>query len=333
MTGIVNRVAEQSPFGSLVLVVGPESLLAERAVDRVVQSALAQAPQATVNRVETAGLDVGRLLEITASALLAEESVAVVTGLDGLRSEVAATLVAVVQDLPPEVALVCVHPGGAKGRQHVDALRKLAAQVIDCPALKSWELARFVSAEARRSRGRIDDAAAQQVVDAVGSDTRALASAVSQLLVDSAGQPVTSDQVRRYFAGRAEVTGFAVVDDVMNGNHAGALEKLRWALATGMAPVMLTSNLAAALRQQGRYLDLRGERMPDPVRAKEVGVPPWKLKDLDRRSRAWTEAAVARGITAVASADAAVKGAENDPAFALERLLLKLHHYRQSARH
>ncbi|MDO5285969.1 MAG: DNA polymerase III subunit delta [Actinomycetia bacterium] len=325
-------MAVQSPLGSLVLVVGPESLLAERAVERLVRAALEQAPQATVSRVEAASLDAGRLLEITGSALLAEESVAVVTGLDAISADVAKTLVAVAQDLPDEVALVCVHPGGVKGRQHVEALKKIAAEVIDCPALKAWELAKFVTAEVRRARGRIDEAAAQQVVDAVGSDTRALASAVSQLLADAGGQPVTSDQVRRYFAGRAEVTGFAVVDDVMNGNHAGALEKLRWALATGVAPVMLTSNLAVALRQQGRWLDLRGERMPDQARAKEVGVPPWKLKDLDRRSRAWTESAVAAGIRAVAQADAAVKGAESDPAFALERLLLTLYRCRQAAR-
>ncbi len=315
-----------------MLVVGPEAFLAERAVDQQVAAALAVAPQATVTRVDAAALDVGRLMEMTGSALLAEESVAVVTALDGLGADVAPTLLAIAKDLPPEVALVCVHPGGAKGKQHADALRKIADQVIDCPALKQWELTKFVAAEARRARGRIDEEAARQVVDAVGTDSRALAGAVAQLLADSAGQPVTVAQVRRYFAGRAEVSGFAVADDVMTGNHAGAVEKLRWALSTGVPPVLVTSALAGSLRQLGRYLDLRGERMPEAAMAKEVGVPPWKLKDLARHSNGWDPQAVGAGIKAVAVTDAAVKGAESDAEYALERLLLTLHTCRSSAR-
>ena len=58
--------------------------------------------------------------------------------------------------------------------------------------------------------------------------------------------------------------------------------------------------------------------------AREIGVPPWKLKDLSRLSRSWDAAGVAGAIQAVAVADAQIKGAVSDPGFALEQLVLKV---------
>ena len=86
----------------------------------------------------------------------------------------------------------------------------------------------------------------------------------------------------------------------------------------------MTSALANALRQQGRYTDLAGQRMRDGDVAREIGVPPWKVKDLVRLSRDWTPRGLADALRRVAAADAAVKGAAADPAYALERLVLEV---------
>ena len=89
-----------------------------------------------------------------------------------------------------------------------------------------------------------------------------------------------------------------------------------------MAPVLVTSALAAALRALGKYHDVRSARLSDAELAREIDVPPWKVKDLNRQSRAWTPSAVARAIRRVARADADVKGAASDAEFALEQLVL-----------
>lgn len=189
-----------------------------------------------------------------------------------------------------------VHPGGNKGRGLVDKLRKAKAGVVEVVAPKAWELPKFVQAEARAARVGMESDAAQTLVDAVGNDLRALAGAVSQLASDWAGERLSSEMISRYFQGRAEVTSFAVSDAVLAGQTGQALERLRWALDLGVAPVLVTSALANGLRSLGRYLDVRAERMSDIEMSRIVGVPPWKVKTLARQSRLWSETAVARRL-------------------------------------
>ena len=313
-----------SLFGALVLIVGPEAYLAEQHLAELLADARAEFPMATVNTVDAALLTEGQLLEMTGSALLAAESVAVVTAVDLLPSELTDTLIGVAKDIPPETLLVVVHPGGVRGKGVLDKLKPLARRIIDSPALKPWELAKFATDRARRLGARLDGEAAQQLVDAVGSEARSIAGAVEQLASDSSAPTLTAAHVRRYFAGRAEVSSFAVADDVLAGNYGPAIEKLRWALSTGVPPVLVTSALAGQFRALGKYFEARADRRPEPAIAKDVGVPPWKLKDLARQARAWSPAAVGAAIKAVATADAAVKGAAVDAEFALERLLTEL---------
>lgn len=314
----------ESLFGALVLVVGPESYLAEQHIAELLTDARAEFPMATVNTVEAASLTEGHLMEMTGGALLAAESVAVVTAADLLPSELGDKLVWVARNLPPETLLIVVHPGGVRGKGVLDKLRPVARRVIDCPALKPWELAKFATDRARRLGARLDGEAAQQLVDAVGSEARAIAGAVEQLASDSSAATITTAHVRRYFAGRAEVSSFAVAEDVLAGRYGPAVEKLRWALSTGVPPVLVTSALAGSFRALGKFFDARADRRPEPAIAKDVGVPPWKLKDLARQARLWSPAAVGAAIKAVAKADADVKGAAVDPEFGLERLLTEL---------
>jgi DNA polymerase-3 subunit delta len=167
----------------------------------------------------------------------------------------------------------------------------------------------------------MEPGAAQVLVDAVGHDLRALAAAVRQLAADSEGGQLSADQVRRYFAGRSEVTSFAVADAALAGRTGLAMEQLRWALSTGVAPVLVTSALAAGVRGLGKLVTAgSGQREADLAR--EVGVPPWKLKSMRAQARGWDTAGLAHALRAVALADAEVKGAADDAAFALERMVL-----------
>lgn len=315
---------QPSPFGRVLLVTGPEGLLAERAVADWVRAALAERSDAGVTRLEAAELDAGSLTEAAGGSLFAEASVVVLNDLAELPSELSDRLIAIATDPGPDLALAVVHAGGMKGKAVLDRLKALRPEVVDCPPVKTWELPQFVVAEVRRAGGRIDLNSAAALVDAIGSDTRALAGAARQLLDDSADRVITEASIRRYFGGRAEVTSFAVADDALGGRADGALGKLRWALVTGVAPVLVTSAFSSNLRSLGRYLDGRGARMSDSDLARSIGVPPWKLKDLSRLSRSWEPTGVAGAIQAVAVADAQIKGAVSDPGFALEQLVLKV---------
>lgn len=320
-----------STFAHSLLVTGPEAFLAERAVAAAVEQARAERADVEVSRVAAGELDEGRLAEMTGGSLFSSACVAVIEDIGSLPSELADAVVDLAANPSAELLLILVHPGGVKGKALLDRLRKAAATITDCPAVKPWELTSFVQAEFKRAGGRIDPAGAQALVDAVGSDLRALVGAAQQLLSDADGGVVSLELIRRYFGGRAEVTSFSVADDLLSGREAQAMEKLRWAQETGVAPVLITSACAAALRSLGRYLDARGERRSEAELAREVGVPPWKLKDLARQARSWSEPAIARAIRAVALADGEVKGAATDPGFALEKMLIEVDRCRKDA--
>lgn len=312
---------KKSVFGRVVLVSGPEGLLADRAVDGLLRQIRAEEPGTEVSEVEAGRLDGSRLAEITNASLFATRRAAVITDLANLDPDLYGDLVDLARAKTEDLALVVVHGGGQKGKGLLDKLKAQGAEVVDCPSTKTWELPQFVSAEAKRAGAGIDAGAAQQLVDAVGHDLRSLAGAVTQLISDGEGGSITSEQVRRYFGGRSEVTSFAVADAALAGRTGVAMEQLRWAVATGVAPVLVTSALASGIRGLGKLITA-GSGMREADLAREVGVPPWKLKSMRSQARGWDQGGLATALKAVAVADAEVKGAADDAAFALERAVL-----------
>jgi DNA polymerase III subunit delta len=310
-----------SPFGRVTLVSGPEALLADRAVEALNRQLLDEAPEAEVTETDASRLDRGKLTEITNPSLFATRRAAVVTDLASLPTELQPDITALATAPPPDLALVLVHGGGPKGKALLDKVKAAGATVVDCPPVKPWELPQFVSAEAKQLGTAIEPGAAQVLVDALGHDLRTLAAAVRQLAADSEGERLSADKVRRYFAGRSEVTSFAVADAALAGRTGLAMEQLRWALSTGVAPVLVTSALAAGVRGLGKLVTAGGG-MREADLAREVGVPPWKLKSMRAQARGWDAGGLAHALQAVAVADAEVKGAADDAAFALERMVL-----------
>ena len=179
----------------------------------------------------------------------------------------------------------------------------------------------FVAAEVRRHGSSIDQEAAGFLVQAVGQDLRSLAAAAHQLTNDFPGEPLTAEKVKQYFGGRAEAKSFAVADAAFSGRREAALEELRWALDAGTPPVLVTSAFAGGARGLARYKGAP-RAMREADLAREVGVPPWKLRTIRDQSRGWSDAGIARAIRAIAQADADIKGAASDASYTLERLVL-----------
>ncbi|MGQ0465782.1 MAG: DNA polymerase III subunit delta, partial [Sporichthyaceae bacterium] len=137
-----------------------------------------------------------------------------------------------------------------------------------------------------------------------------LAAACTQLSADTTGK-VDVATIRRYYAGRAEVTSFAVADLAMEGRTGEALANVRWAMSAGVDPVLLTAALAMGLRSIAK--------LGGPGQA---GMPDWKLKRVREQARGWDADGIARALTAVAAADAAVKGGALSPGYAIERAVM-----------
>ncbi len=313
----------KSPLGRVVLVSGPESLLAERAVDELVERFREAAAGGEVAEVDAATLDAGRLAEVTGPSLFADRRVVVVGDVAALPNELVDAVALLAEQPDPELAVILVHSGGARPKALLDRLSKARVEVIGCAPIKAWDLPQFVTREVQRIGGTIEASAPPLLVDAVGHELRPLSAAAAQLVADAEDRRVSAAQVRRYFAGRAEVTSFAVADAALLRKTGAALEQLRWATSTGVAPVLITSALASGLRALAKFVTAPGG-MREAELAREVGVPPWKLKSLRTQARGWDAASLAVALKTVAAADADVKGAAGDADFALEQAVLAI---------
>ena len=320
------RAAATTPWdaaepGALVLVLGPEDLLAERAIDRIVARAREEDPEVEVTRLDAAGYQPGRLQVVASPSLFGEARLVVVTDLHAGTDEAMADVVAYLADPAPDVDVVVRHSGVTRGKKTLDAIRAAGAVVVACDAVKrDADKTAFVMAELKRARRRAEPAAVRALVEACGSDLRELAAACQQVVADTTGA-ITVELVARYHGGRVEATGFRVADAAANGNAGEAVALLRHALATGSDPVPLVAALAVKLRTLAKVGAARGQGL-DPVR--DLGLASWQVDRARRELRGWTPESLAAAITAVAQADAEVKGAGRDAVFAVERAVLRV---------
>jgi DNA polymerase III subunit delta len=303
----------------LTLVVGDEELLVSRAVSEVVRAARADDPDAEVHDLTCAELERGDLDEALSPSLFGGRRVVVLRGAQDLPKELADEVTSAVADLPPDTSVVVVHAGGQKGKALLAALATASSRKVEAPKItKPADRRDFVRRELRRDGRHVDDEAVALLLEAVGTDLRELASAAGQLLVDTEG-PITADAFGRYHRGRAEASGFAVADRAVEGDLAGALELARWGESTGLAPVLVTSALAGALRSVAIVASSAG--VPAAQLAAQVGMPPWKVDKTRRQARGWHPDALTAALHAVAQADAEVKGAAVSAPYAVERAL------------
>jgi DNA polymerase-3 subunit delta len=319
-TSVKSSATEVAP---VTMVVGEEEFLVDRAVRDLIAAGRDAASGGDVHDLEAAQLGAGELDSLTSPSLFGGGSVVVLRSAQNVSKDVAAELTRYAKNPAPDVVLIMTHAGGAKGKELLAAAKAAGARLIECPKVTRFaERLDFIRGEFRRAGQRADDGAARALLDAVGSDLRELAAACDQLAADTDGT-IDEAVVARYYRGRAEATGFTVADRAVEGHLAQSLEQLRWALATGVSPVLICSALAQGVRLLGRVGSApRG--MSSAALAAEVGAPPWKIDRVRQQLRGWHPNGIARALHAVAETDAQVKGEATSAAYALERAVRRI---------
>jgi len=317
--------ADSAAPPQLVLVVGAEELLVDRAVARIVAARRALDPETESRDLTPGNFSPGTFAELVSPSLFGESRVVVVRAAQDLAADDATVLAMALDSLAEEITLVVVHLGGPKGKALLTAVEKAGAWRIDVAKVtKPGERIAFLREEFKAAKRQITEEAARALLDAVGNDLRELAAAASQLIADTSADPrgaIDETVVAKYYSGRAEVSGFTVADLAVDGRTAQALEQLRWALATGTAPVLITSALAAGVRSVARVASAPRSARPADL-ARDLGMPPWKIDKVRQQVRGWTPDGISTALLAVAEADAAVKGGGEDSAYALERCVV-----------
>ena len=87
--------------------------------------------------------------------------------------------------------------------------------------------------------------------------------------------------------------------------------------------MLIVSAIAASIRTMAKVSGTsRGLKSFDL--ASQLGLPPWQIDKARRQLSGWSENALARSVIVLAQADADIKGAAADPAYALERAIITI---------
>jgi len=309
-------------MSSILLIHGGESVLADRAL----LQALSVRSDFEKTVLDGGDLEPGRYGEAVAPSLFAEKRVVVIRDLQDVVVEVQEEIESLFESLDPNLHLIFVHKGGVKGKGLLDKIKKLKPEIITCePIKKAADKEAFVREEFARHGRKISSDAISALVDATGSDTRELAAACSQIAFDTnAGKAVIDEEdIAKYYQGRVEATGFDVADATLAGDPRSALVALRHALETGTDPIMIVSALTSSIRTLAKVSGAPRNANAFQL-AGSLGLAPWQIDKARRQLSKWSPALIAFSVQELSRADVAIKGAEADPLYALERSVVAI---------
>ena len=317
----------------LVLISGPEQILAQRAVDTVMTTLRAHDPDVDLVRLSAADYEPGALGVHASPSLFGGWTAIVVEDFDEADDALVEDAHALALDLPEGVTLVVRHKSGNRGKRVLDVLKK-SGRVISAPAVKSdRDKTSCVAQEFKDAKRQIEEAAVVALVQAVGKDVAELANSCAQLVRDTTGRVRVTD-VETYYGDKVETTGFKVADAALRGDTAEALRLLRHALAGGLDPVPIVAVLAMQLRQVGKVAS--AGRASAATLARDLGMAPWQVDQARKTATGWDGPRLGRAIEAVAAADVEVKGGlrsgtavARDPEYAVEMAVLAVCRERQ----
>ncbi|CAB5240511.1 unannotated protein [freshwater metagenome] len=303
-------------MNSFYLILGSEGALADRALMKIMTELKSE--NAEITSLFAGETVLGDIADSLAPSLFSERRALIIRDLQDLPEDNRDEITRYLGNPDPSTTVVFVHKGGVKGKALLDAIKKAHPEIIACePLKKENEKQDFVRNLFLDLGRKASPGAVAALVHAVGGDLRELSAACSQIVADASAGLIDEAQVDKYHQGRMESTGFDVADATLDGNLSQALITLRSALDTGTDPVMVTSALASAIRSLAKVSGANRSVKSFEL-AGQLGMAPWQIDKARRQLQGWTPRGIAAAVSAVATADAAVKGAQSDPIYALE---------------
>ena len=305
---------------SIVFVSGPEEYLADRAMRSIRDQLKTLDAGLEVHELLAGDYTPGQLIAVASPSLFMEPRLVLITGMEKCSDALIEDGLSYLLEPSLETTIVLRHNySSVRGKKLIDAIRASdnAVEIACAEIKKDSDKSAFIQSEFAAAGRKITPGALRALADAFADDLSELAAACSQLLSDQA-ESIDEATVDKYYGGRVETNAFKVADAALAGQSAEALALLRHALATGADPVPVVAAFAMKVRLMAKVY---GNKYAS---ASNVGAQPWQIDRARRDLAGWSEDGLANAVMAIASADAAVKGMEKDPVFALEKLVLLL---------
>jgi DNA polymerase-3 subunit delta len=229
---------------------------------------------------------------------------------------------AYLKHVPEWCDLVFVERGDVDKRHALFTFLKQHGELREFRPRQGADLLRWITQQANLLGVKIDQKAAQQLVEYVGNDSRTIVTELGKLAAYvGSGQRITPDAVDLLVQDSQEHNLFAFIDDLSQRRSGAAMRGLRGLLADGQA----TTYILFMLMRQARILlgvhELAAERLrPDEI-ASRLGQKPFVVRKALEQSRSFRREELVRLHDMLLATDHAVKTGRLRAEVALELLV------------
>jgi DNA polymerase-3 subunit delta len=299
----------RSASNSIQAIVGPDTYLAEEALERILASVLGEDRTDSLQVVYGDETTWERVVAVAQTgSLFVSQRAIVVRRADQLKGD-DERIVAYAEDPAPDVTLILM---AAKPDRRRSVWKKLLAKAKTHSAQpkRGRALRAYVEEELRRRGLRIAAEGVEELIDRVGQDLRRLMGEVDKLEAFGAGQRSLSADDVAAVLGRGLGRPLYLLADAIAGREARkSLELIDELMGEGEEGLRILATLHRSLRQVRGALALREAGVP----AEEIGrklLPAnmqFKARSLIDASRRWVDADLRDAFAALGRADRGIK--------------------------
>lgn len=229
------------------------------------------------------------------------------------------------QRVPATCDLVFVERGDVDKRNSIFTYLKQAGSAEEFLPRKGADLQRWLNERARLLDARLDSAAAQRLIDYVGSDSRSLVTELTRLATYvGRGGRITAAIIDAQVQDTQEQNLFAFIDDLALRRSGAALRGLRRLLADGQAATYLLFMIMRQVRILLGVQELANQRprpRPDDIAA-QLGQKPFVVRKALEQARGFGPGELVALHDQLLATDQAIKTGRLQAEVALELLVV-----------
>jgi DNA polymerase-3 subunit delta len=305
-------MAKAAPL--LYAIVGPDSYLAEIALERILAAAVGADREGAIEVVHGDETTWARLVETarTGSLFVARRAI-VVRQAEGVKGD-EEPLLSYLESPSPDVTLALL---AAKPDKRRVAWKKYLAEatVVSVEPKRGAALKAYVADELRRRELKLEPEALEELLERVGQDLRRLLGEVDKLEAFREGKgALTAEDVSAVLGRGMARPLYLLSDAIAERDAATCLSLLESLLDDGEEPLRILGALHRSLRQVRAVLSLQQERASRDEIASRLRLPPnmaFKVRILQEAASRWSDRELVDAVKGLNEQDRAIKtGAE-----------------------
>jgi DNA polymerase-3 subunit delta len=323
----LKRDLKNNRLAPLYLLFGAEDYLRDRTARAIADTALKDASLREFNEAKfsLASADVQEAIAAACQLpMMAARRVVHITDFNKLREADEGALMRYIAR-PAESSIVIFIADDLDKRRKLSKLLLEECTTIEFAPLSDAEVGVWVKSRLKELKTEADERTIHQIIALVGNNVRALENELNKLAVAAINTGRIAMEMVDALVGRSrELSNFELTDHLVARDRKRAFQTLHRLLDDGAEPVMLIGLIASNYHRLALAKELmaRGAQNEEVFRA--VALPYSKRAEFLATARRADARSLARSISAIATADLAIKTSQATPRLQLEMLLCEL---------